>query len=69
MTLNGRLVQVARPSTVNSLADGAVGVAWTFAITGIDDMEPMYRLLPEGFEDQEMVAGLLFTEGELEPLP
>ena len=69
MVLNGRLVQVARPSTVNSLAVGAVGFAWTFAITGIDDVEPMYRLIPESLVDQEKVAGLLFTEGELEPLP
>ena len=69
MTLNGKLVQVARPSTINSLADGAVGVAWTFAIPGIDDVETVYRLLPESPADQEMVAGLLFAEGELEELP
>ena len=29
----------------------------------------LYLLEPEGFDDQEKVAGLLFTEGELEPLP
>ena len=28
MPLSGQLVQVARPSTENSLAEGAVGVAW-----------------------------------------
>ncbi len=27
----------------------------------------LYLLEPEGFENQEKVAGLLFTEGELEP--
>ena len=69
MTLNGRLVQVARPSTVNGLADGAVGVAWTVAVKGIDDVETMYRLAPESPADQEQVAGLLFAERELEPLP
>ena len=66
MTLNGKLVQVARPSTVNSLADGAVGVAWTVAITGIDDVDTMYRLVPESPADREKVTGLLFAEGELE---
>ena len=69
MTLNGRLVQVARPSTVNSLADGAVGVAWTVVVTGFDAVETMYRLAPESPADQEKIAGLLFAEGELEPLP
>ena len=44
MVFSGKLVQVTRPTTENSLADGAVGVAWA-------------------------VAGLLFSEGELEPLP
>ena len=69
MTLNGRLLQVARPSTVDSLADGAVGVAWTVAVTGLYDLEPMYRLAPESLADQEKVEGLLFAEGELEELP
>ncbi len=68
MTLNGRLVQVARPSTINSLADGAVGVAWTVAVAGFDDVEPMYRLAPESPADQEQVQGLLFAEGELEEM-
>ena len=69
MVLNGKLVQVARPSTVNSLTDGAVSVAWTVAVKDIDDVETMYRLAPESPADQEKVAGLLFTEGELETLP
>ena len=58
-----------RVPTIISLADGAVGVAWTFAIKGIDAIEPMYRLLPESPPDQEKVEGLLFAEGELEELP
>ena len=29
----------------------------------------LYLMEPEGFDDQEKVAGLLFTERELEPLP
>ena len=62
------MVQVARPSTVNSLADGAVGVAWTVAVKGIDDVETIYRLAPESPDYQEKVARLLFTEGELEEL-
>ena len=70
MTLSGKLVQLARPSTVNSLAEGAVGVAWTVAAMGIDDVETgdMYILEPESLEDREKVEGLLFTEGELEEL-
>ena len=68
MTLKGRLVQVARPATVNSLADGAVGVAWTVAIEGINEVEAMYRLQPESPGDQEKVEGLLFAEGELEEM-
>jgi len=74
VTLSGKLVQVARPSTENSLAQGSVGVAW--ALVGglwIDDggadVVAMYFLEPESPADQEMVTGLLFTEGELEPLP
>ncbi len=53
MTLNGRLAQVARPSTVNSLADGAVGLAWTVAAMGIEDAETgnMYVLEPESLEE------------------
>ena len=71
MDLNGRMVQVARPSAMNRLADGAVGVAWTVAAMGIDDAETahMYLLEPESFEDQERVEGLLFAEEELEALP
>ncbi len=71
MVLNGRLVQVARPSEMNRMADGAVGLAWTVAAMGIDDEETahMYLLEPESFEDQERVEGLLFAEEELEELP
>ena len=71
MTLSGKLVQVARPIPENSLAQGAVGTAWTVAEVGIDDVETadMYILEPESLADQEKVEGLLFTEGELEALP
>ncbi len=74
MTLSGKLVQVARPTTENSLAQGAVGVAWAVAGMGIDEDEAeetadTYILEPESPGDQEKVAVLLFTEGELEPLP
>ena len=73
MTLSGKLVQVARPTTENRLAEGVVGVAWAVAGMGIDEMEDndvdMYLLEPESPADQEKVAGLLFSEGELEPLP
>ena len=73
MTLSGKLVQVARPTTENSLAQGAVGVAWAVAGMGIDEDEveetaDLYLLEPESPSDQEKVAGLLFTEGELEAL-
>ena len=72
MTLNAKLVQVARPSAVNSLAEGAVGEAWTVAAMGIDDVETAtctYILEPESLDDQEKVEGLLFAEGDLEALP
>ena len=73
MTLSGKLVQVARPTTENKLAEGVVAVAWAVAGMGIEEMEDndvdMYLLEPESPADQEKVAGLLFSEGELEPLP
>ena len=72
MTLSGKLVQVARPTPENSLAQGAVGVAWAVAGMGIDEeyeTVDMYLLEPESADDQEKVAGLLFTEGELEEFP
>ena len=69
MTLNGNLVQVARPTPVNSLAQGVVGVArlvWSSELIGLSDL---YRLQPESSNDQEKVEGLLSAEGELEELP
>ena len=74
MTLSGKLVQVARPTQENSLAEGMVGTAWS-AIDMDDDptsagsAPDMYILEAEGLEDQEKIAGLLFSEAELEPLP
>ncbi len=71
MPLSGKLVQVPRPSTENSLAQGVVGMAWVVSGMGIDDVETgdMYLLEPESAADHEKVAGLLFTEAELEELP
>ncbi len=69
MVLNGKLVQVARPTPDKSLAQGVVGVAhlvWPTTIVGFSDL---YLLEPESPDDQEKVEGLLFTEGELEELP
>ncbi len=69
MVLNGRLVQVARPTPDNSLVQGVVGVAhlvWPSTFVGFSDL---YLLEPESPEDQERVKGLLFVDGELEVLP
>ncbi len=69
MVLNGRLVQVARPTPDNSLVQGVVGVAhlvWPTTIVGFFDL---YLLEAESPDDQERVEGLLFAEGELEALP
>ncbi len=69
MVLNGRLVQVARPTPDNSLVQGVVGVAhlvWPSTLVGFSDL---YLLEPESPEDQERVEGLLFVDGELEVLP
>ena len=69
MVLNGRLVQVARPTPGNSLAQGVVGIAhlvWPTTIVGFSDL---YLLEPESHDDQEKVEGLLFVDGELEVLP
>ena len=74
MTLGSKLVQVARPTPENSLAQGMMGTAWSVRAMG-DDLPSnnyvpdLYLLEPEDFEDQEKVAGLLLTEGELEQLP
>ena len=71
MTLSGKLVQVTRPTTENSLAECAVGVAWAVAEMGIDGIDTtgvdMYLLESESPADQEKVAGLLFFEGALAP--
>ena len=65
MVLNGRLVQVVRPTADNSLVQGVVGVThlvWPTTIVGFSDL---YLLEPESPDDQEKVEGLLFTEVEL----
>ncbi len=73
VTLSDKLVQVARPTPKNSLAQGMVGTAWSVRAMGDDlpnvRVPDLYVLEPEGFDEQEQVAGLLFAEGELEPLP
>lgn len=74
MTLSGKLVKVARPKPENSLAQGMVGTAWSVRDMGEDlpgnsNISDLYLLEPEGFDDQEKVAGLLFAEVELEQLP
>ena len=69
MVLNGRLVQVARPTPDNSLALGMVGVAhlmWPRVDVGIPEM---YVLVPESLADHQRFGGMLFAEGELEALP
>ena len=69
MTLSGRMVQVARPTPDNILAQGVVGIAhlaWPRVDVGIPEM---YILVPESLTDQETFGGMLFTEEELEALP
>ena len=69
MTLSGTLVQVARPSIENSLAQGVVGFAWWLGPLSISYLEDCYRLTPERKDGQRPVEGLLFSAGELEVLP
>ena len=74
MNLSGRLVQAARPTPETSLARGMVGTAWSVRGMGDDlpnnpNIPDLYLLEPAGFDDQENVAGLLFTEEELELIP
>ena len=74
MTLSGKLVQVARPTQENSLAEGMVGKAWSAVVMDYDPTSAgsatdMYSREGEGLEEQEKIAGLLFSEAELEPLP
>ena len=69
MVLNGRLVQVVRPTPDNRVAQDIVGVAhlvWPSNLVGFSDL---YLLQPESHTDQEKVEGLLFAEEELEELP
>ena len=68
MTLSGTLVQVARPSIENSLAQGVVGFAWWVGPPSIAYLEDCYRLTPERKDDQRPVKGFLFSAGELEVL-
>ncbi len=69
MTLQGKLVEVAKPNPANSLVQRVVGVAnlvWPSTLVGVSDL---YLLEAESPDDKERVEGLLFTEGELEALP
>ena len=74
MNLSGKLVRVVSPTRENTLAQGMKGTAWS--ALDMDDDTPsassapdLYILEPEGLDDQEKIAGLLFTEAELEVLP
>ena len=69
MSINDKLVQVAKPIPENSLAIGVVGMTylmWPAAGVGIPEM---YGLEPDSPNDWEKVKGLLFTEKELKILP
>ncbi len=67
MSFSGSLVQVARPSVENSLAEGAVGIAWWVGpLTASIDL---YALEPEEPDEQLQLEGLLFSAEELEVLP
>lgn len=66
---SGTLVQVARPSTENSLAEGVVGFAWLVVPLSRTGSIGFYRLKPEEQDDQPPVEGLLFSAAELEALP
>ena len=69
MSLHGKLVQVARPTPENSLAQGVVGTAWLMWPRDSIGIPDLYVLEPEIPDDQKLVEGLLFTNVELEPLP
>lgn len=74
VNLSGKRVQVARPTPENSLAQDMVGTAWSVKdmgddMTSGDNIPELYLLEPDGLDDQEKIAGLLFAEEELEPLP
>ncbi len=65
MTLAHRRVQVARPTHVNSLAQGVVGMA----LPVINSGARLYYVIADDGDDLEKVEGLVFGEEELEPLP
>ena len=70
MTLDNKLVQVTKPSTENSLAMGVTGRARSIKARGTGSITPdLYSLAPEDGADLPRVAGLLFTDTELEELP
>ena len=67
MTCSGALVQVARPSIENSLAEGVVGIAWWVGPLAVSI--DLYALEPEEPDEQIQLKGLLFSAEELELLP
>ena len=74
MNLSGKLVQVARPTSENSLAQCMVGIGWSVREMSDDlptkiNVSNLYRLERQGIDDQEKVADLLFTEGQPEQPP
>ncbi len=69
MTLDRKLVQVTNPQPENSLAKGVTGMARSIRSRGTGSItSELYSLAPEDGADLAKVAGLLFTEAELEEL-
>ncbi len=70
MAHDRKLVRVTRPSIKNSVAQGVAGMAESTKARGTGSIAPeLYTLTPVEDADVLKVAGLLFTEEELEPLP
>ena len=69
VALDSKLVRVTRPSIKNSVAQGVAGMAESTKARGTGSIAPeLYILTPVEDADILKVAGLLFTEEELEPL-
>ncbi len=70
MDFDRKLVRVARPAVKNRDAQGVAGMAESTKARGTGSIAPeLYTLAPVDDADILKVAGLLFTEEELEPLP
>lgn len=64
MPIQGRLVQVIRPTRENAVAAGMVGTAYR----AVPEVESLFILDPHDPRDFDTVDRLYFTEGELERL-